>query len=258
MINTKNRRPLSVALAVVVFCTAGLAGCSAEDTAGAKPTVIATPSPTGTAGHPGTSLTVVTSLVPTTVGRSGGLILVSMIELVSVVLDPSHPFRVWVTPNTYGPVGGGTQCSPVVQVTLTSQSAERVEIVAGTYAAPPDAPEACVATGKSPEPIAVDLLAPLGNRQAVDGTDQKIMAVLNPAEYPEPTYLPDGYRSAGTMADAPSIVRERERMTRTYWNGQQRIEIAWREGMFALSAVSEGVTRTSVNGVTATVWKDKG
>ena len=174
--------------------------------------------------------------------------------LLEVIRDTSDPTRLWVTPNTFGPTGGGTQCSPLMQFTVTVQDAERVEIVAAAYAMDAGAAVTCTDIGQSPVQVAIPLAAPLGDRRVVDGSNAQVMTVLDPDQFPEPAYLPNGFESRGSAG----IETDHGRIARTYWKGEERLEIAWSEGTFELSDVSEAISHPDVHGVTATVWKDKG
>ena len=233
----------------------------------AAPTPAQTASVTTTASNgPGTSKissssaqlsTVIhTTAVPTTIERGAAtLSLMQTTPLLEVIRDPSDPTRVWVTPNTLGPTGGGNQCSPLMQFTVTMQDAERVEIIAATYAVDAGVAVTCASIGQAPVQVAIQLTAPLDGRTVVDGSNAHVMPVLDPERFPEPTYIPRGFALPAGQA---GIKSDNGRITRTYWKGENRIEIAWSEGTFELSDVSEAIDSTEVNGVPATVWKDKG
>jgi hypothetical protein len=196
-----------------------------------------------------------TAVVPTTIERGAAtLSLIQTTPLLEVIRDTSDPTRLWVTPNTFGPTGGGTQCSPLMQFTVTVQDAERVEIVAAAYAMDAGAAVTCTDIGQSPVQVAIPLAAPLGDRRVVDGSNAQVMTVLDPDQFPEPAYLPNGFESRGSAG----IETDHGRIARTYWKGEERLEIAWSEGTFELSDVSEAISHPDVHGVTATVWKDKG
>jgi hypothetical protein len=174
------------------------------------------------------------------------------------VLDESSASTVYVYAEVQpgGTASWGSYCDVHPVARIVSQTATRVTVAVGKYAAPPSSDPAavgCYDIKLGAARLVVDLAAPLGTRSLIDARDGSARQVLDPATVLKPSYLPRDYTGGqATWAEDSPLGGSAGAAVRTYRGPGSTLTVTVGPAPLAQRAVHV-VDHTTVRGHPATV-----